>query len=69
MLENTEVKTEKRKGVREMLTEYADEWVGEGVKLLKRLQLAVMLIAIGWMIFALGALALLAYVVIRSLGA
>ncbi len=52
------------KNWRVVLSDYADEWVSEGVKLLKRLQLAVLLIALGWLIFSLGALAALIYLVV-----
>jgi len=54
-----------KKGIGETLREYADEWVHEGVKLIKRLQLAVIIIAVAWLLFALGALTLLAYVILN----
>lgn len=52
------------KSLKETVVGYADEWVKEGVTLLKRLQLAVIIIAVAWLLFALGALTLLAYVIL-----
>lgn len=63
--ENKEKLDVVKESVGESLRRYADEWVHEGITLLKRLQVAVIIIAVAWMIFALGALVLLAYVILR----
>lgn len=51
-MENENIKvTKEDKSWRGLFEGYADEWVREGIALVKRLRLAITLIVVGWLAF------------------